>query len=1196
MGCCGGGGLGGEGTLARSSPGMFRLPRALECKLRLSEGKENMTNGRQLPTLAIATISLIPFLLTSCAVGPTADPPSVPPSGPASPGMPPATTASSADTPLSALSTEATCDNWRRPEFFASASPARVWECIEAGAPLHDPLLPAIFHAARSATDPAVIRLLTDAGADPNVRMASGWERSGWERSYGYTPLHTAAASNPVPGVIEALVVTGADVHARNRDEETPLHSAWANPNPAVVQALLRSGADPLARDQTGRVADPTACANWNTLAFVKLALPSRFDLCLAQGEGLRARDGRGDTPLHLAARSEVLSVVALLLGVGADPNERNHAGATPLHAAFYNKGAGVVTALLEAGAEVNAGAGGYGTPLLHAVAKGRRITFRDSISANPVNALLEAGADVNAADSLGTTPLLGAMGPGRRAGSVTDLPRRLLALGADPNARDNQGRTPLHQAAALAEGPDVIGALLNAGADPQALANDGASPLHAATASASTEVIELLLQAGVDPTGHDKGGRTPLHLAVGTSRSNGLWYATHFSEPGFQPPWLPRVLALLDAGADPDARDADGNTPLHLSLWTRDSTLVSVLAQAGADVNARNGRGETPLHIARSQTGVATVRKLLELGANPEARDDAGRIADPVCYWDPEFSGTYAWDFLAAAPAESVQGCLESGVSVGETGGQGATLLARLLSTAGSSYDVRNVLSVLVAAGADVTATDEAGRAPLHPGFGRRFGWAPPSISADMTLALLDTGADPTARDSLGSTPLHFAPASTVPHLVAAGADLNARNNGGQTPLHIALSRDDLPKVRSLLQHGADTAAVDSAGNSANPIACERWGAGTFFALADAELVAECLPPNVDAPPELDAPYYGAWGLSLADRALPAAAASARDTTVIRLLLEAGADVQLPRDFPGDIPLHHAARSGTPGAVQMLIEAGADVNGRNTFLYTYSATSLTPLHFAAASNPNPEVVSTLLEMGAELHAPDHEGKFPLHYAAMNSNPAVAAALLEAGADVNAPRGGFTPLHQAALSNSNPAVVTLLIATGADVNARDGLGFTPLHAAARYNPHPEIITTLLAAGAEVNARAPAGGIGPEGGRASDLTPLFEAVFRPALWSHYSGPWPTRGNVQVIEALLRAGADLEQPDRTGRTPLHAAAQTHPAVYPLLLRLGADPNVRDANGRTPIDYALENRSLDGLPEVRRIRESWRRPPGP
>ena len=86
--------------------------------------------------------------------------------------------------------------------------------------------------------------------------------------------------------------------------------------------------------------------------------------------------------------------------------------------------------------------------------------------------------------------------------------------------------------------------------------------------------------------------------------------------------------------------------------------------------------------------------------------------------------------------------------------------------------------------------------------------------------------------------------------------------------------------------------------------------------------------------------------------------------------------------------------------------------------------------------------------------------------------------------------------------------------------------------------------------------------------------------------------PTRVNVPVVEVLVNAGADLEQTDGNGRTPLHAAALSTPAAFPLLLRLGADPNARDADGRTPMDYALGNRSLEGLPEVRRLREAMRR----
>ena len=136
--------------------------------------------------------------------------------------------------------------------------------------------------------------------------------------------------------------------------------------------------------------------------------------------------------------------------------------------------------------------------------------------------------------------------------------------------------------------------------------------------------------------------------------------------------------------------------------------------------------------------------------------------------------------------------------------------------------------------------------------------------------------------------------------------------------------------------------------------------------------------------------------------------------------------------------------------------------------------------------------------------------------------------------------------------------------------------------AAENNSNPEIVTALIAAGAEVDARDPDGYV-PSGRGANDRTPLFLASTR------LGGPtW----NAAVVKALVRAGADLEQTDGTGRTPLHAAARRNPAVFPLLMRLGANSNARDVDGKTPLDYAFANRSLEGLEQVRRMREAMRR----
>ena len=123
-----------------------------------------------------------------------------------------------------------------------------------------------------------------------------------------------------------------------------------------------------------------------------------------------------------------------------------------------------------------------------------------------------------------------------------------------------------------------------------------GDTALHLAAAGHRDECVRLLLAAGSDPNATTNHRRSsPLHYAADGYVTGSCW------DPKKQ---VMTIRTLLNAGADIEAQDKNGATPLHRAVRTRCAAAVECLLSAGATPKSRNLSGSTPFHLAVQNTG----------------------------------------------------------------------------------------------------------------------------------------------------------------------------------------------------------------------------------------------------------------------------------------------------------------------------------------------------------------------------------------------------------------------------------------------------------------------------------------------------------------------------------------------------------------------------------------------------------------
>ena len=311
-------------------------------------------------------------------------------------------------------------------------------------------------------------RVRTLLAADPRTLADTAWTAA-------RTPLHAAIRGRHVE-VVRYLVERGADVNARDRDGASALnYAAWWGPA-EVVALLVDGGAD------------------------------VRTDV-----------DGRGRSPLHMAALRDQAGIAALLIARGASVDGHHPDGYTPLHIAVSRGQPAVVRALLDGGADPDARWRSFGiqTPLLLAARRGDR---------EMVDLLLARGADPERRTPDGSSVLRAAIERGDSA-----VVEALLARGPDLSQRDSlRGMTLLHRAAVYGR-TGIALRLLDLGADVNARDFEGRTPLDCARRHAHPPAAALLRsRGGVAATGEEAFGPSPLLRKPLRRGEAVVWYLGH--------------------------------------------------------------------------------------------------------------------------------------------------------------------------------------------------------------------------------------------------------------------------------------------------------------------------------------------------------------------------------------------------------------------------------------------------------------------------------------------------------------------------------------------------------------------------------------------------------------------------------------------------------------------------------------------
>lgn len=434
-----------------------------------------------------------------------------------------------------------------------------------------------------------------------------------------------------------------------------------------------------------------------------------------------------------------------------------------------------------------------------------------------------------------------------------------------------------------------------------------------------------------------------------------GLAGANLVSAQNFEALKVPSPLGALVRDLDANELGPDGSTPLQWAVYDQNVDRARALIRAGAEVNAENNFGANAMQLAAEAGHDQLIKLLLDAGADPDSANPEGQTALMLV--------------ARAGDLDAAKLLIKSGASIDARESWG--MQTALMWASARRHPA--MMALLIDEGADINAISAVRDYNSH-------------VTAEGRAKRLDSG---------GLSPLMYSVRenckSCVEVLLASGVDLDQPDPDGVSPLLLAIINTNWDIAKRLIEAGVDVEQWDKFGQSPLlAIAGSRGQAGLkvdgILNETDGLTITRML-LDAGANPNMQFFYRpaGARGGPLSRGTTPLIrAASNGDAALMKLLMEYGAEANLPQaDLQTPVSALAGSRGNTESLLEglaLLVEAGADLNVRAVPHHLQRARGGTPLHYAVRAR-NDQVAKALIEAGADVNGKDIDGLTALDYA-----------------------------------------------------------------------------------------------------------------------------------------------------------------------------------------------------------------------